>query len=347
MNKKFIISTTNTIEGCPIKQYIDIVCSNVVIGTNLFSDFAASFTDFFGGKSGTYKRKMEIIYKEAYNELRQKAISLGANAIVGFKIDFDEISGKDKSMFMVSVSGTACIIENEQDEYDYSQTNRNYISQSEIQKEIERRYIVSKINNGIKLNSEWIEFLLENPQTEIIDSLISRYKELDVVINRETEEEIKNIENIIETIPEEKVIPIIYEHIKNKTTRRLINNCNLFDPEMILKKLPENLHEGIEILSASKKTYNISDLNCIKKILEYLENLPNTGKIETVKGGVLSRNYEEKFICENGHKNPKDAIFCEKCNINIKGLHENEFKIIDNLKERCNIIEDYINSRVH
>ena len=111
---------------------------------------------------------------------------------------------------------------------------------------------------------------------------------------------------------------------------------------MILKKLPENLHEGIEILSASKKTYNISDLNCIKKILEYLENLPNTGKIETVKGGVLSRNYEEKFICENGHKNPVDSSFCEKCGVNMKGMTEGEVKHIDSFKERYSIIEQYI-----
>ena len=105
------MSTTNTIEGCPIKKYIDTICSNIVIGTNIFSDFAASFTDFFGGRSDSYRRKLEIIYSEASKALKQKALNMGANAIVGFKVDFDEISGKDKSMFMVSVSGTACIVE--------------------------------------------------------------------------------------------------------------------------------------------------------------------------------------------------------------------------------------------
>ncbi len=47
MRNEFIMSTTNTIEGCPIKKYIDTICSNIVIGTNIFSDFAASFTDFW------------------------------------------------------------------------------------------------------------------------------------------------------------------------------------------------------------------------------------------------------------------------------------------------------------
>lgn len=46
---KFIITTTPTIEGHPIKAYLGAINVNVVIGTNFFSDFAASFTDVFGG----------------------------------------------------------------------------------------------------------------------------------------------------------------------------------------------------------------------------------------------------------------------------------------------------------
>ena len=68
MKNRFIITTTDTIENCPIKRYIDTICSNIVIGTNVFSDFAASVTDFFGGRSGSYKRKLQIIYNEASKE---------------------------------------------------------------------------------------------------------------------------------------------------------------------------------------------------------------------------------------------------------------------------------------
>ena len=106
----FIITVTNNIEGCPIERYINSICTNVVVGTNIFSDFSAALTDFFGGFSGSYKKKLELIYNEATKELKKKAKELGANAIVGFNIDFDEISGSGKSMFMVSASGTACIV---------------------------------------------------------------------------------------------------------------------------------------------------------------------------------------------------------------------------------------------
>ena len=41
MKEKFIISTTDNIEGGIIEQYIDVICTNIVIGTNFFSDFVA------------------------------------------------------------------------------------------------------------------------------------------------------------------------------------------------------------------------------------------------------------------------------------------------------------------
>lgn len=143
----FIITVTNNIEGCPIEKYIDTICTNVVVGTNIFSDFAASLTDFFGGFSGSYKNKLELIYNEATKELKNKAKNLGANAIVGFSIDFDEVSGSGKSMFMVSVSGTACVIR-----YNNKDTKKTekigVVSQEFIDFELKRRLIIRSINSG-------------------------------------------------------------------------------------------------------------------------------------------------------------------------------------------------------
>ena len=93
-----IITTTPTLEGMPIKEYRGIINTNIVIGTNLFSDFAASFTDVFGGNSDTYQNKMNSMYSAAKKQMQDKAIRLGANAIVGYRTDFDEISGKGKSL---------------------------------------------------------------------------------------------------------------------------------------------------------------------------------------------------------------------------------------------------------
>lgn len=53
------------------------------------------------------------MYNEAVERLQFQAYQLGANCIVGLKIDIDEISGGGKSMFMITSIGTAAILEKE------------------------------------------------------------------------------------------------------------------------------------------------------------------------------------------------------------------------------------------
>ena len=102
-----IITTTNSIEGAEITSYMRLVSANIVIGTNFLSDIFASFTDFFGGRSNTYQHRLDEVYQNAINEIEEKAARMGADAVVGLKMDFNEISGKGKAMFMVSAVGTA------------------------------------------------------------------------------------------------------------------------------------------------------------------------------------------------------------------------------------------------
>lgn len=44
-----ILTTTNTIEGHPVKEYKGIVTGETIIGANALKDFMAGLTDFFGG----------------------------------------------------------------------------------------------------------------------------------------------------------------------------------------------------------------------------------------------------------------------------------------------------------
>lgn len=106
-----IIVNTENIAHYSIKEYRGMVTANQVVGANMFADFFAGLTDVFGGTSGAYRDRLDLLCEDARNQLSQNAEDLGANAIIGFRIDFDEISGKGMSMFMVSCIGTAVIIE--------------------------------------------------------------------------------------------------------------------------------------------------------------------------------------------------------------------------------------------
>ncbi|APU97882.1 hypothetical protein BV902_17365 [Sphingobacterium sp. B29] len=61
-----IVTTTNSIEGREISRYNDPIAANVVIGTNIFSDIGASYVDFFGVRSISYKKGLHCYFKQLF-----------------------------------------------------------------------------------------------------------------------------------------------------------------------------------------------------------------------------------------------------------------------------------------
>lgn len=104
-----IATTTNTIEGKRITDYKGIVFGEVVSGINFIKDFAAGLSNFFGGRSGSYENELINAREEAIAEMKKKASNLGANAVVGVKIDYETLG--QGNMIMVIASGTAVFIE--------------------------------------------------------------------------------------------------------------------------------------------------------------------------------------------------------------------------------------------
>jgi uncharacterized protein YbjQ (UPF0145 family) len=101
-----LLTTTPTIEGQPIRQYMGIVTSEAIIGANIVKDIFAGLRDIVGGRSGTYERVIEEARQNALRELEAKAQYVGANAVVGIDLDFETI-GSNGSMLMVVATGTA------------------------------------------------------------------------------------------------------------------------------------------------------------------------------------------------------------------------------------------------
>ena len=68
-----IITTTPSIEGRRIVDYRGIVFGEVVSGVDFVRDLAASFTNFFGGRSGGYEEELVTARQNALNEMAQRA----------------------------------------------------------------------------------------------------------------------------------------------------------------------------------------------------------------------------------------------------------------------------------
>jgi uncharacterized protein YbjQ (UPF0145 family) len=105
----FIVTTTNGVDGRPVQRYHGVVTGEVIVGANLFRDLFASVRDIVGGRSGAYEDVLARAREEALSEMRQRAVALGANAVIGVDLDY-EVLGANGSMLMVSATGTAVYV---------------------------------------------------------------------------------------------------------------------------------------------------------------------------------------------------------------------------------------------
>lgn len=103
-----IVTTTNSIEGSPIREYRGIAFGEVITGINVFKDIGAGLRNFFGGRSAGYEEELQNARNEALAEMCRRAENIGANAVVGVDIDY-EVIGANNGMLMVSASGTAVV----------------------------------------------------------------------------------------------------------------------------------------------------------------------------------------------------------------------------------------------
>jgi len=99
-----IVTTTGSIEGRNITEYLGVVAGETILGVNVFKDIAAGFRNIVGGRSGKYEEELRKGRDTAVLEMTQRATEMGADAVVGVKIDYETIGGQ---MLMITAAGTS------------------------------------------------------------------------------------------------------------------------------------------------------------------------------------------------------------------------------------------------
>jgi len=99
-----ITTTTPSIEGKPVREYLGIVAGEAVLGANIVKDLFATVTDIVGGRSGAYENEMILARQIAIKEMEDEAGRLGANAVVGVDLDYEVVR---QGMLLVTAAGTA------------------------------------------------------------------------------------------------------------------------------------------------------------------------------------------------------------------------------------------------
>ncbi len=106
-----ILTTEHGMDEYRVTRRIEVLTAECVFGMNLFKDFFASITDIFGGRSSSSQKVLRDARLTCLTEMRREALMVGANAVVGLNLAYNEISGDGKSMLFVVASGTAVHVE--------------------------------------------------------------------------------------------------------------------------------------------------------------------------------------------------------------------------------------------
>jgi uncharacterized protein YbjQ (UPF0145 family) len=101
-----IQTTTPSIDGRTITEYLGVVTGEAILGANIVRDLFAGVRDIVGGRSGAYEEELRKAREIAIEEMGAEATARGADAVVGIDLDYETV-GQGGSMLMVSASGTA------------------------------------------------------------------------------------------------------------------------------------------------------------------------------------------------------------------------------------------------
>ena len=105
-----IITTTQDVPGMEIVEYRGLATGEVVAGINFIKDIGAGLRNFFGGRSQGYEDEIIQARLLALKELEERAEAMGANAVIGVRIDFDALGSDGNSMLLVTATGTAVVV---------------------------------------------------------------------------------------------------------------------------------------------------------------------------------------------------------------------------------------------
>ena len=102
-----ILTSSNTLENMEIIEYKGLVTGESLIGSNIYKDLFSGVRDVVEGRTSTYQEELQKARDIALENMEEKALTLGANAIIGLKISYDNLGGTMGNTILVTAYGTA------------------------------------------------------------------------------------------------------------------------------------------------------------------------------------------------------------------------------------------------
>jgi uncharacterized protein YbjQ (UPF0145 family) len=336
------VSTTPSLDGWDIDEYLGVATAHVVAGTNVFSDIAGSFSDIFGGQSKSYQKQLASINDAALKDLRQQAAEKGGTAIVGLSVDHDQISGGNRQLFMVTATATVVRAERSEDapRSDQETGEGGPVSARQVEVDRRTRRLVAAAEEGsVRLGDDRWEFLIRNQVTELAPFIRDSVNNMlnQPVLSKKKKRFVRRAEDYFGALPE----PSAKHHLYN-----LLGRGNAAAAEWALGRIEERrlldwywagqlLKSDVfeiqkrvlpALARADKPSYSKSDIEDIGRLIETIENrFSKRGEVvEVDKGGVFSSGTQKVWRLEEDRDIPMDQEYDPVTGKDIYGFTEEE-----------------------
>lgn len=217
--KKVLVTTTETLQGWEIVNYIEPIYSNLMVGANFFSDFGASFTDIFGGRATRYEKSIQLLNDKVLDMIKAKARALGANCILGLRVDVDEVSGKGMQMFMITAWGTAVVVKNAINPLQNSTSKE--IDKDKINEQANIiRLVTASLKESFTLKLNDLQLIVDTGSIEFKDILLDKYKKLDSAnfsVSDDYKAAVKLYNDYFAALNPDHSIPLLYKDLLTET----------------------------------------------------------------------------------------------------------------------------------
>lgn len=318
---EFLLSTTSTLDGFKVVDYLGPVSAQFVIGTGIFADFFSAWTDFFGAHSRSYQKKLDKIDQEARTLIVEKAVRLGANAVIGLRVDHDEISGTGKSMLMVSGSGTAVRIARA-DESTHADYPGGQVSAYDLRSALSRENVLRKARAGeLKWRDKGTWRFLVDQQVHEVAELLLDYVE-DMLGRFSGPDEKAFVDSVFEeyfsSMPRDEVTSHLYGCCHRRwevyeMAARTLRSMDGFDAGLIAEVInsdqPVAARRAISLAIIDKPTYEAADVTTLDQLRSVIEEFEAEVPLVPDKG-MLGTKLVWHCVCGNKNGSAHQACGC-------------------------------------
>lgn len=184
-----LITTTENLIGYDIEEYLGYISETVTFGVDDFRNVILIPNFDVGGESAVYQETLMRAEKLLNKRLEKKAKSLGADAIIGFRINYSEISGGYIKMLLLSGAGTAVIANMKEGLREKAEKRR--IKTEEIKKKeeeykmIQEEILINNILAGKTFHELTVEYFNEKSADKKIEMIRALNTKEEVIAKKE------------------------------------------------------------------------------------------------------------------------------------------------------------------